>query len=723
MVNIPVNFKPSVYTFTDPVRRILENDPFFYKVFNRSIDELQNNDNWLRDQISNLSVEVETIDRSGFSELKPVTNNSDNVLTVKKGRFSARVNDAYNKDPLVRLSLITGTALGELERWQATSRVNIFQLAARIISTTVADGLNFNGLEQKIATFTNLTEDSAYARTTPSYQGNGSTNADIQAFPVVQDYISTLGMAVNDVLNNSTASYFANILTRRWRGIARTAIVDVPDDLSIEIPAFDPNDFFITSGQAVQLADAATQRIDLVFVYTHPIDASSTTIQKYSGGSPTTINSPQLGIVRGAGVGLVEPVVSSLRTVANPLANQDADGNNQILASVADSQGGALNGFSGLDIHGSFPSPDDLMNLAPLLVNSLQDTDPQLIGQSILPICYVVVDKNATVNSEGNIVLNSDNVIDIRPFFRTAELTYNERAGIAAAVPQLSLANPAVGQLQLDTQVNQIVSLVNTLKQPDIPTQPQYLAGGSVRGGLLYGVEGSILRQFSTAPSAYTAPIAMDSIITDFVNDASIPLNPEWDLAEWTVQVPADAGSYRNDWLNIKNITSVALPGEGTTILGATNYGNEQVYQLCFVKKRIDLTNIPLWADPAAGGTYTVNVKLENSTLKSKTGSNRNDSSVTEFQSIWVERRKDHFIIYVMWPVNAVGTFFQYTNASFRDSTSWSAVAALVEDALFLDNNGVPNITVATYPSVSYEVIGHPPGRFYAGNSTINLGG
>jgi len=60
----------------------------------------------------------------------------------------------------------------------------------------------------------------------------------------------------------------------------------------------------------------------------------------------------------------------------------------------------------------------------------------------VLPICYVVVKR-------GEAVITSDDIIDVRPFLRTAELAYNERAGVGAATPPLSLANPAVGKHEL----------------------------------------------------------------------------------------------------------------------------------------------------------------------------------------------------------------------------------------------------------------------------------
>jgi len=48
----------------------------------------------------------------------------------------------------------------------------------------------------------------------------------------------------------------------------------------------------------------AQQRIDLVFIYSKPVDASSVTLNKFVANNPITITEPTLGIVYGAGVGV-----------------------------------------------------------------------------------------------------------------------------------------------------------------------------------------------------------------------------------------------------------------------------------------------------------------------------------------------------------------------------------------------------------------------------------
>jgi len=151
------------------------------------------------------------------------------------------------------------------------------------------------------------------------------------------------------------------------------------------------------------------------------------------------------------------------------------------------------NGFQGLNIHGSFPSPDDLMNLAPSIQEKLESTDPRLIGQSILPIAYIVVKSNAAVTTEGSPVLTPADVVDIRPFFRTTELAYNERAGICAAIPSLSLANPVVTKYNLEKSVDDFRAYADsTYMRASIFESGKVLAAGFIYGGKDFGPEKSL---------------------------------------------------------------------------------------------------------------------------------------------------------------------------------------------------------------------------------------
>ncbi|HIB84220.1 MAG TPA: hypothetical protein EYO59_06385, partial [Chromatiaceae bacterium] len=108
----------------------------------------------------------------------------------------------------------------------------------------------------------------------------------------------------------------------------------------------------------------------------------------------------------------------------------------------------------------------------------------QLIGQTALPLAYIVVTK-------GQAALTEADILDIRPFMRTAELSYNERAGVAAANPPLSLANPAVGAYQLQNVINELDLAGGGGTQAS--QDGKIIYSDYIQGGLAYGVEGTLL--------------------------------------------------------------------------------------------------------------------------------------------------------------------------------------------------------------------------------------
>ena len=107
---------------------------------------------------------------------------------------------------------------------------------------------------------------------------------------------------------------------------------------------------------------------------------------------------------------------------------------------------------------GSVPMPDDLINFA-WHKTSPDTLDSTLMNQQVetqaafsLPIAYVRVPAGYTQGQS----LDPSNVIDIRPFFRTAELTYSERAAVAAATMPNG-DNPLITQLALDRALSSII--------------------------------------------------------------------------------------------------------------------------------------------------------------------------------------------------------------------------------------------------------------------------
>jgi hypothetical protein len=485
-----LDFSESQFRFTNPIRFFKANDPIYYEVDNIPLKQLQENDLWLKDQIFNLKLDTEGgVERQNINELRPYVDGFDNVVKVKPGRFTARVNDAYNITPLqVITKILDSNSVSGYNSWYAGSMSNTaISTILQGFRQTVA--MNMNGLVERA--FARPARISDYADTThtsqsipkisiivgtdrnygqPPYPGQGAvlwsnfTDSSDSSIPstsyIIRQYDNTANVGFARLGAAETA------FIKKWRGIARTAVVDVPEELSIEIPRFNDADFFYYDSNGVkQFLTGATQRIDLLFIYSKPIDTSSTTIAKFVNGVPTTINKAELGIVYGAGLGVNfrssnsrNQTALDINGVTKNYPETDyttlPDGTMKMLAHPGD-ENGQNTGFdiSGTLIKGSFPSPDDLVNISPLLDEDLASSSLSLIGQSVLPIAYIVVKKSAGLNSDGTPIITTGDVVDIRPFFRTAELSYNERAGIAAAVPAPSLANPIVTQAELDYEL------------------------------------------------------------------------------------------------------------------------------------------------------------------------------------------------------------------------------------------------------------------------------
>ena len=498
-------YTESQYRFTDPIRYFKSNDPIYYEVENIPLKQLQENNLWLRDQVKNVNVNLDILsakdlDRNSFSELKPYVNGTDNVVYVKPGRFTARINDAYNLTPLQILTSITGSGINEYNTWYAKtlSDSTLSSVIYKFKQNILTGGLGMNGLAERAFSYPAWLPDKGNATFLSSTPPNLSTgnlnpnNIDQPIFPLLKAQVFTnfqrrpnsfenptgdqtiavqgrADFIIKQYASDNVALGFASLQTaepefiKRWRGIARTAIVDVSEQLNIEIPAFDANDFYYKDEYGVtRLLTNAIQRIDLLFIYSKAIDTSSTTVAKFdSNGLPTTLTRPALGIVRGAGIGLdYTYTTGSIKLLQDGFTS---NGDLKILPNVND-QASVNTGFtiSGVQIAGSFPSPDDLMNLTPLLDEELTTDNFALVGQSILPIAYIVVKKTASLNEADIPILNNTDVIDIRPFFRTTELSYNERAGIAAAVPAPSLANPIVTQAEMDYELKRLYNSIPT---------------------------------------------------------------------------------------------------------------------------------------------------------------------------------------------------------------------------------------------------------------------
>lgn len=605
-------FSESSYRFTDPIRYFKANDPIYYEVDNIPLKQLQENNLWLKDQLSKLEYNqifntsnitnttnnFLQANRSGFSELQPYVNGSNNTVYVRPGRFTARINDVLNLQPLQVISRLTDDNFLDSFSFKTNRDGTVRSILNKFKDRLQANSMGMNGLIERAFTRAsrNINDLSQFLNSTdPKYLNIPIAGAAEIPYPttVGQTYIYNLAVSsanskVHDDLGGFIASnWHESNWIKKWRGVARTSVVDVPSELSIEIPPFDSNDFYYINENGVrQTLTAATQRIDLLFVYSKPVDASAATVAKYlnQSSNPTKIYSPQLGIVKGAGIGLnLDNRTFNVNSPLNAVNLQDEQGNQMIVPSISDELGQNI-GFSG--VKGSFPSPDDLMNIAPTLVESLEDNNINLLGQSILPIAYIVVKKDTSLNANSVNILNSNDIVDIRPFFRTTELAYNERAGIAAAHPQISLGNPVATENYVDIVAKRLSERIDVLagnsgggtgggnEPPPPPATPTYtprvVYSGKIYGGWgTWGPEYTLLKYIKTKYPNLSTNQAYDKLRQELFYEVPIQDGyPTWDYAHWAIQLLSQSqqiGTKIGDYVNFVGYIGTAPTSTNNT--------------------------------------------------------------------------------------------------------------------------------------------------------------
>lgn len=755
------SFNESQYRFTNPIRFFKSNDPIYYEVENIPLKQLQENDMWLKDQIFNLKLTAEGgVERQNINELRPYSSGDDNIVRVKPGRFTARINDAYNLTSLQVLKNIVGNDLiSEYNLWLAKSSRSpeLSNILAKFRSVITAQSINLNGLIERAFSWPARIPDRASSQflsndsPTIAYLGGAEGGFGQPPYPGIGaslfanffDPNGTLPAEIPDDRGIDNINYdyiirqyaydipsigFARLgaaetaFIKKWRGVARTAVVDVPEELSIEIPEFKADDHFYINEAGAKVNLPATQRVDLLFIYSKPIDAESATVAKYQGGVPTTITRAELGLVYGAGLGVnftnlnsnksvevLSPANTSKGNYPNSIDSTLPDGTIKMLSHYGDETANNV-GFSisGNLIKGSFPSPDDLMNLTPLLDEELTSSSLALIGQTVLPIAYIVVKNTATLNSQGQRIIDSTNIIDIRPFFRTTELSYNERAGIAAAIPAPSLANPIVTQAELDYEIKKVYAELKTStgggggggtdpNTPNTPIIPRVVARGAVCGGMNFGVEGVLESIILKENTNLTREQVKEQIRLRFGygENSHIPELPAWDKAKWTLRLPGlpNLGQYPNDYVNfhhfsrnrladytvpkdangistytyaayadkLNTVSPTSTPrlkrfGTQAQILVNNNDPADGFFNVYFVKKTILLNKEEVsWMSD-----YDVNLQYLNCfpmTSNATTNGNGSDGSrhfraspkTADAAGIWVEKLPDRFTIYAAW--------------------------------------------------------------------------
>jgi len=762
------NYNDSVYKFTDPIRYFKENDPYYWEVDNIPLKQLQENVLWLKDQITPQDV-VENIDtgvnRSDINELKPYSLEDGNLVYVKNGRYTARINDAYSLTPLQKVVALTNVASIESTGYntkyfsEQTTTNDYAEFLLSSIQQQTTSGLNLNGLIETVNSWDYRimsTESTVFS------DGHPDINVTNVAWPTEElgQYLRNFGANVT-----RESQQLALEFVKQFRGVARTAVVDVFDLDPIEVPAFNPNDFYYkTTNNVIQLIPNATHRIDLLFIYSKPVDADITTINKWSANNPRQITKPVLGLVKGAGVGITKISTTSQTGSTTFLTPKSAEGHTQILNEDSD-QLSDTNGFLGLNVHGSFPSPDDLMNLAPVIQEKLESTDPRLVGQSILPIAYIVVRKDAEQSQGGVPIITNTNIIDIRPFFRTTELAYNERAGIAAAIPSPSLANPVATKFNIEEIASRIKSFTEDTyqKKESVISGGVILAGGIVRGGKRYGPEQKVhVRRTG--------------------GDTSIPINtpdlPTWDLAHWVLNesngftVEKNYATNRYDAVETGVLEYVNF-ADGSNLAGFNwensdgGWPNGTRFFFWLLRKKITITNVP-----QSIVDYNVKLMYHDCVPMCNLPSGKDgvdDYQYGTFNGLFVEKLPSttagtiSFLIRVAVPLSVAGSFGRFSGGSnIRRPWFFGSENTLIQNRynLFAVTTGavsdleqaarstnagdkyepsigfgtnrltLKNMAACLYPSVSFDVIGYTSQNRYVdqalsenidGNTVINL--
>jgi len=232
---------------------------------------------------------------------------------------------------------------------------------------------------------------------------------------------------------------------------------------SIAIDAFNPDEFETVDFEGNLATTAPKGRIDLIGITTRegafddqtwlPNNYNDTNIGVKDG-------TPRLAVVKGAGMlygneNTDYRVViggEKYHTIGSTVANQNEYGRK------------FSDGSETLDpSFGTVPLPDDIVNICFHRANISQDlidwATKNRNADFFLPIAYVFVPETFDAGQP----ISQDHLKDIRPFFRTAELTYSERQAVAASISP-SKDNPFVTSGHLAQYLDSVVDF-NTINE------------------------------------------------------------------------------------------------------------------------------------------------------------------------------------------------------------------------------------------------------------------
>ena len=384
----------------EDIRFYLPNDPYYHEVDNLPLEDLLENDKRLQTQIDDVASNA-TINRSGFSELKPYLNpTTPGRIFVNAGNFIGRSQ---------RSTRTAGTQASPGE----TSRSS-------------------EGLIEQNNNPAELYETSRYNVTNPSETSKESWGATV----------------------------------------GRTSLFLFGGG-SIAIDAFNPDEFETVDFNGNVVRDAPKGRIDLIGITTREGAFDDQTWLPNNYNDPNIDvkdGTPRLAVVKGAGMLFGNNTTDyrvvvggeKYHTIGSTTANQNDYGRN------------FSDGSETIDPQfGTVPLPDDIVNVCFHRSDISQDlidwATKNRNADFFLPIAYVFVPETYDVGQ----AIALDHLKDIRPFFRTAELTYPERQAIATSISP-SKDNPFVTSGHLESYISDLVDRVTDLesssREPSITT-------------------------------------------------------------------------------------------------------------------------------------------------------------------------------------------------------------------------------------------------------------
>jgi len=367
----------------EDIRFYLPNDPYYHEVDNLPLEDLLENDKRLQTQIDDVASNA-TINRSGFSELKPYLN------PTTPGRIFVNAGNFIGRSQRSTRTAGTQASPGEVSR-------------------------SSEGLIEQNNNPAELYETSQYNVTNPPA---GSPEA--------------------------------------WGATVGRTSLFIFGGGSIAIDAFNPDEFETVDFNGNLVTDAPKGRIDLIGITTREGAFDDQTWLPNNYNDPNIDvkdGTPRLAVVKGAGM-LYDNENTDYRvviggekyhTIGTTTANQNDYGRN------------FSDGSETVDPQfGTVPLPDDIVNVCFHRSDISQDlidwATKNRNADFFLPIAYVFVPETYDVGQ----AVALDHLKDIRPFFRTAELTYPERQAIATSVSP-SKDNPFVTNNHMESRFTEDV--------------------------------------------------------------------------------------------------------------------------------------------------------------------------------------------------------------------------------------------------------------------------